>query len=150
MNFDLSSSFNILNTETLKSGQIRYSVSKDDIFKILTFLKNVPECDFNVLKSMSCMQLEDKFEISYLLYSSKDNETILVSTQISVDNPEISSVVEIYKSANWDEREIFDLFGVKFNNHPNLKRILMPEAWIGHPLRKDYHNTDKRLRWNYE
>ncbi len=150
MNLDLNNSFNILKSETLKNGLIRFFVSKDDIFKVLTFLKNVPECDFDVLKSVSCVQIDSYFEISYLLLSSKSKEEIIVSSSVSVDNSEILSVVDIYKSADWDEREIYDLFGVKFVNHPNLKRILLPDEWIGYPLRKDYQNIDKRLRWNYE
>jgi len=150
VNFDLSSNFNILKSETLKSGQTRFFVSKDDIVNVLTFLKNVPECDFNVLKSVSCAQIHDNFEISYYLYSSKNLDEVIISVSVPVNCPEILSVVDVFKSANWDEREIYDLFGVKFINHPNLKRILLPEEWQGHPLRKDYKNDDKRLRWNYE
>ena len=150
MNFDLKNEFNILKTVTLKSSQVQYFISKIDLIKVLTFLKNVPECDFNVLKSVSCAQFGENFELSYYLVSSKNHNEIIISCDISINEPYIDSVVSVYKSANWDEREIFDLFGITFNNHPNLKRILMPEIWEGHPLRKDYQNNDKRLRWNYE
>ena len=150
MNFDLSQKFNILKRETLKSGEERIFIEKDDIEKVLTFLKNVPECGFDMLKTISCAQLNNVFELSYHLYNTKSKENIIIVVNISTDGEEMNSVTSVFGSANWDEREIFDMFGIKFNRHPNLKRILMPDEWQGHPLRKDYKNEDKRLRWNYE
>lgn len=150
MRFDLSKEFNILHSDTLKSGEERYFVDKNDIVKVLTFLKNVPECEFDILKTIICAHYNDIFELSYYLFSTKTKECAVISVNISSDGEEVESVSSVFGSANWDEREIFDMFGVKFNNHPNLKRILMPDEWKGHPLRKDYKNDDERLRWNYE
>ena len=150
MNFDLASKYNILKRDTLTSGEERYFVNKTIIVKILTFLKNVPECGFDMLKTISCAQFGEFFELSYHLFNSKTKENIVIVVKISSDGEEISSVSSVFGNANWEEREIYDMFGIKFAGHPNLKRILMPEEWHGHPLRKDYVNDDKRLRWNYE
>ncbi len=150
MRFDLSKEFNIVHSDTLKSGEERLFVDKNDILKVLTFLKNVPECGFDMLKTISCAQFGDVFELSYYLYSSSAKDYVVITVNISSNDEAIDSVSSVFGSANWDEREIYDMFGVRFNNHPNLKRILMPDEWKGHPLRKDYVNDDKRLRWNYE
>lgn len=150
MRFELSREFNILRVSTLKSGEEQFFIEKNDIVRVLTFLKNVPECEFDMLKTIVCAQYGDVFVLSYYLYSVNTNERVVISVDVPVNNPEIDSVSSVFGSANWDEREIFDMFGVKFNNHPNLKRILMPDEWQGYPLRKDYVNEDRRLRWNYE
>ena len=78
------------------------------------------------------------FEIVYHLHSLERNERLRLKCKVDGANPEIDSVYSVWRGADWYEREIFDLFGVKFRNHPNLIRILMPDAWEGHPLRKDY------------
>ncbi len=150
MRFVLSKEFNIINSDSLKSGEERYFVDKNDILQILTFLKNVPECEFDMLKTIVCAQYGDMFELSYYLFSLKTKNSAVIAVNIPVNDAAADSVSSVFGSANWDEREIYDMFGVKFNNHPNLKRILMPDEWQGHPLRKDYQNDDKRLRWNYE
>ena len=148
MNFEFAQQFNILSSSSLKSGEERILIEKNDIVKVLTRLKNLPEFGFDMLKSIICEEFGEYFELNYLLYSTKANETIILSAQVSKENETIDSVCGVFGSANWDEREIYDMYGITFNSHPNLKRILMPDAWQGHPLRKDYQNTDKRLRWN--
>jgi NADH-quinone oxidoreductase subunit C len=78
-----------------------------------------------------------RFEVVYLLHSIKNNARLRVKVLLG-ENEEIESVCHIWRAANWYERETFDLFGIRFRNHPNLERIMMPVDWDGHPLRKDY------------
>src|SRR5579885_2396320 len=88
---------------------------------------------------------EPRFEVVYHLYSVERNEWLRLKCRIPGANPEIESVTSVWRGANWYEREVFDLFGIRFRNHPNLRRILMPEDWEGHPLRKDYHVYGPRV-----
>jgi NADH-quinone oxidoreductase subunit C len=77
------------------------------------------------------------------LKNGKDG--IVLKVNLPKENPEIPTITDIYKTANWQEREIYDLFGINFISHPNLKRILLPERWEGHPLRKDYVFKEENL-----
>jgi NADH-quinone oxidoreductase subunit C len=81
---------------------------------------------------------EPRFEVVYLLHSVERNTRLRIRCKVSGTNPEIDSVYSVWRSADWHEREVFDLFGITFRNHPNMTRILMPLDWDGHPLRKDY------------
>ena len=86
-----------------------------------------------------------RFEVVYHLHSIERNERLRLKCRISGENPEIDSVTGVWRSANWYERETFDLFGIRFRNHPDLTRIMMPDDWEGHPLRKDYPITGNRV-----
>lgn len=90
---------------------------------------------------------EPRFEIVYLLHSIERNERIRLKCRLAGESPEIDSVSGVWRSANWYEREVFDLFGVRFRNHPDLRRILLPEDWEGHPLRKDYPATGQKYSY---
>ena len=79
-----------------------------------------------------------RFEVVYQLHSIKRNERLRLKCRLPGENPEIESVTGVWRTADWYEREVFDLFGVKFRGHPNLRRILLPSEWEGHPLRKDF------------
>jgi NADH-quinone oxidoreductase subunit C len=81
---------------------------------------------------------EPRFEVVYFLHFMERNERLRLKCMLPGTNPEIESLYSVWPSANWYEREVFDLFGVTFRNHPNLTRILMPDDWNGHPLRKDF------------
>jgi NADH-quinone oxidoreductase subunit C len=87
---------------------------------------------------------EPRFEIVYHLQSIAKKQWLRIKARLSGENPEIESVFGVYRSASWYEREVFDLFGVRFLNHPDMTRIMMPADWVGHPLRKDYPVTGTR------
>ena len=81
---------------------------------------------------------EPRFEVVYHLHSVARNLRVRLKCRIGGADPEIDSVTGVWRGANWYEREVFDLFGIRFRNHPDLRRIMMPDDWEGHPLRKDY------------
>jgi NADH-quinone oxidoreductase subunit C len=81
---------------------------------------------------------EPRFEVVYHLHSVENNERLRLKCRLAGNAAEIDSVTSVWRSANWHEREVFDLFGIVFRGHPDLRRIMLPEDWEGHPLRKDY------------
>lgn len=87
---------------------------------------------------------EPRFEVVYHLQSLERKQWLRLKCRLSSE-PEIESVTSVWRGANWYEREVFDLFGIRFRNHPDLRRIMMPEDWQGHPLRKDYPVTGSRV-----
>ena len=96
---------------------------------------------FNFMSDLTCVDMhprEPRFEVIYHLLSHSKKERIRLKVQLPGDDPVLESIVSVWPAANFFEREIFDLFGVRFLGHPNLKRIMMPEEWKGNPLRKDY------------
>lgn len=145
---DILDNISYESTQQLAGGDFKIYVDKAKLKSILHSLKENPEYSFDMLLSIVAMDNGEFFELSYLLYSSALNEKLVVAVQISRIDSIIETVSDLYKSANWDEREIFDLFGITFTFHPNMKRLLMPKDWIGYPLRKDYELNDERLAWN--
>jgi NADH-quinone oxidoreductase subunit C len=87
---------------------------------------------------------EPRFEIVYHLQSIAGKQRLRLKSRVSGENPEIESAFAVYRSANWYEREVFDFYGVRFLNHPDLTRIMLPDDWVGHPLRKDVSVTGTR------
>jgi NADH-quinone oxidoreductase subunit C len=87
---------------------------------------------------------DPRFEVVYHLHSLQRNQRLRLKCRIGADNPEIDSVTSVWRAADWYEREVFDLFGIRFRNHPDLRRIMLPDDWEGHPLRKDYPVTGDR------
>lgn len=92
---------------------------------------------------------EKRFELVYVLYSFARNHRIRIKTRVA-ENEEMPTAVPVYAAANWMEREIFDMFGIRFAGHPDLRRILMPDDWQGYPLRKDYGIIQQDQRWVQE
>jgi NADH-quinone oxidoreductase subunit C len=104
------------------------------------FLRDDSELNFEVLSDQTAVDWpkEEKIQLVYHLYSYTSRHQIVLKVDLPRDNAKIVTVENIWKIANWFEREIFDLFGVIFEGHSDLRRILLPEDWVGHPLRKDY------------
>lgn len=123
-------------------GQVSVTVKKDRIKEMLRFLYETPELYFNFLEDLGGVDYlgkkEPRFEVVYHLYSMRHQHMIRIKAEVPEDDCTIDSVVDIWAGANWHERECYDLFGVVFNGHPDPRRILLPEDWEGHPLRKDY------------
>jgi NADH-quinone oxidoreductase subunit C len=88
---------------------------------------------------------EPRFEVVYHLHSLERNERLRLKCRVTGEKPQIDSVTPVWRSADWYEREVFDLFGIRFNGHPDLRRIMLPDDWEGHPLRKDYPVTGSRV-----
>lgn len=143
----LKEKFNIEVIEAANFIQ-KVHVGSQNLAALLTFLKNNAQFDFDRLSMIVCVDLKDSLELIYDLYSTKANSQLRVSLIIDREAPKAPSVVEIFRSAYFEECEIYDLFGVDFINNPNLKRLYMPKGWKGHPLRKDYVQDDERLVWN--
>lgn len=119
-------------------------VVKSDSFKIIEFVKNHYKCD--ILKDITAVDnRENGIELIYRLYSTEHNEEVLISVNV---NGEAESVTKLFDSATADEKEIYDLFGIKFIGNDELERLYMPEDWQGHPLLKNYEENDERLNWN--
>ncbi len=122
--------------------QVSVIVKKDRIKEIMKYLHSTPELYFDLLTDLCGVDYlgkkEPRFEVVYHLYSIKHRHMIRIKAEVTDDECSIDSVVDIWAGADWHERECFDLYGIAFNGHPDLRRILMPEDWEGHPLRKDY------------
>ena len=115
-------------------------VIKDEfLFMIASFLKTTPGLDFNYLSCITAVDYQTYFEVIYYLISLEHNHGLIIKTRITDrDKPGLSSVVSLWKGADFQEREIYDLFGISFSGHPNLKRIFLWEGFQGYPLRKDF------------
>ena len=118
-------------------------IQPEAIVAIATCLKNDPELDYNFLMDLTavdCLKLgtTHRFEVVYHFFSLSKKHRVRIKIRLSGKNPELDSIVSLWAGADWYEREVWDMFGVKFRGHPNLKRILMYEEFEGHPLRKDY------------
>lgn len=108
---------------------------------VCEFLKTDPDLAFDFLADLTCVDrypVEPRFEVVYHLLSLKRATRLCLKVRLPGDDPRVDSVTAVWSGANWFEREVFDLFGVRFSGHPNLCRLLMPDDWQGHPLRKDY------------
>jgi NADH-quinone oxidoreductase subunit C len=109
--------------------------------RICEFLRDAPDLRFNYLSDVTALDHypnEPRFEVVYHLYSIETNQSLRVKVRLPGDEPRVTSVVPVWPGANAFEREVYDLFGVYFEGHPDLRRIVMPEDWEGYPLRKDY------------
>ena len=126
-------------------GELTLVIRTDRIQRVCEFLKR--QRDYRYLSDVTAVDWfpsEPRFEVIYHLYSHDRKERLRLKSRLSEASAEIASVVPVWGAANWYEREVFDLFGIQFQGHPHLRRILMPEDWQGHPLRKDYPITGYR------
>jgi NADH-quinone oxidoreductase subunit C len=114
-------------------------VTSESLFKVAEFLKNTKELDFNYLRDLTSVDYMDYFEVVYRLVSLTHNHSLVLKTRCyDRDKPVVPSVTSLWRSADYMEREVYDLMGIVFNGHPNLKRLLLWEGFEGHPLRRDY------------
>jgi len=129
----------IAEVETFR-GEVTVTVSKNEIPGICRFLHSDPDLQYHLLTDLCGVDLfpqTPRFEVVYHLCSVKSNVRLRLKTKVG-ENESVSSVESVWKVANWYEREAYDLFGISFENHPDLRRILMWDGFEGHPLRKDY------------
>ena len=117
------------------------------VSELLPVLRDQELFDYCVdITAVHYPQREKQFDVIWILYSFPRNERIRVKTMIA-DGESVPSAVPIWPAANWLEREVYDMFGIRFDGHPNLKRILLPDGWKGHPLRKDYGIIQQDQEW---
>lgn len=131
--------------EYTNHGQMVVIIRPDRIVAILRFLRDDQALAMNHLRSLCGVDNArrkdpglSRFEVVYNLYSISQRHEIRLRAEVGDKDPNIDSVVELWSCADWLERETYDLLGIRFNNHPHLQRVLLPEDWVGHPLRKDY------------
>jgi NADH-quinone oxidoreductase subunit C len=123
----------------IERGEVSLEIAAEKIASVCRFLKE--EQGYRRLSGVTAVDWypsEPRFEVVYLLHSMERNERLRLKCRPGGDPPEIESVTGVWQGADWYEREVYDLFGIVFRNHPDLRRIMMPDDWEGHPLRKDY------------
>ncbi len=131
----------ILPTATYdESGEfLNVFIDSGELLPLMKILHSKKEFDFDYLFCLTCVDWKDHLMMVYFLLSKTHNHSIVIKAKISdVINPQIESVNSIWKTAELNEDEVYDLFGVKFLNHPNLRRLLLEDDWVGYPLRKNY------------
>lgn len=124
----------------IKNKVLNVTTTPNNLKAVLVYLQNHSLCSFKELQEITCIDRPDqelRFNVVYTLYSVKYNTNILVTVQLPIESP-LPSVTHIFEGANWLEREIWDLFGIFFIEHPSLRRILTDYGFQGHPLRKDF------------
>lgn len=126
--------------EKLTVSQDKYftklEIDKAELKNLMVELRD--QYGFNHLANLTSVDFNEEFEVVYHLYSIPDNNKVCVKTRVARSTAEVDSLVDIWPTADWQEREVFDLMGIKFKGHPNLIRVLLPDDFEGHPLRKDY------------
>ncbi len=155
----------ILESLTLKFGEgsfasstfrdnLRVIVSVAKVVDFLTYLKE--QCGFDMLADLTAVDYlyypdaEDRYGVIYALTNTQSGERLFVKTYVNDPDPEVPSVVHLWKGADWMEREVYDLYGIRFPGHPDLRRILLPEEFTSHPMRKDYPLRGRGERHNFE
>jgi NADH-quinone oxidoreductase subunit C len=134
-------------------GQTRVVVPAASLFEAIAFLKE--EHGFDMLVDVTCVDYlnyrdaEDRFGLVYLLANTDTNQRLTVRVMLNEPNLTVASIVPLYEGANWMEREVWDMFGIVFEGHADLRRILMPDEFTAHPLRKDYPLQGRGERHNF-
>ncbi len=122
-------------------GELTIYIRHANFLRTCEFLRDEPSLRFSFLADLTALDLypqEPRFEVVYHLLSLQNTQRLRLKVRVSGDDPHIVSAISVWPSANAFEREVFDLFGIKFTGHPFLRRMLLPDEWEGHPLRKDY------------
>ena len=130
----------IVSADNIK-GDVHIQIKKEDLLELALFLKTDSRLEFDMLSDLFAADYPkrpERIEVIYNFYSIKNNFRVFIKVNSKADETEYPSLTSVYNSANWFEREVYDMFGLKFKNHPDLKRILNPDDWDGYPLLKDY------------
>ena len=123
----------------LAAGKMSIIVTSKALYKVAEYLKNTAGLDFDYLNNLTAVDYLDYFEVVYHLTSLKHNHSLVLKTRCyERDKPTVPSVVGLWRTADFQEREVYDLMGIIFSGHPNLKRLLLWEGFPGYPLRRDY------------
>lgn len=141
-----------IHDEIVHRGEVTLVVDAEKIVPVATFCRDTEGLEFNLLSDVTAVDYypaEPRFAMCYHLYSIFNHQRLRLKAYISGETPEIESVTPIWPAANWQEREAFDLMGITFNNHPDLRRVLMPTDWIGHPQRKDYPLGYEQVQFSF-
>ena len=132
-----------INSSIIKNNQIYLDIDNVDLIDVITFLKSNKDTKFKQLIDLTAVDYpenEKRFKMIYLLLSHEFNQRIILNFSIK-ENESVNSIFKIFPSSNWMEREVFDMYGIKFINHPDLRRILNDYNFEGYPLRKDFPLT---------
>jgi len=122
-------------------GETTVVVPAQSLLRVAEYLASEPSLRFTFLSDLSAVDrfpIEPRFELNYHVLSLDRKERLRLRVRLPGAEPAVASVIPVWPTANWHERETFDLFGIRFNGHPDLTRILLPDEWEGYPLRKDY------------
>ena len=132
-----------ITASSIKNDELLIEVDTNNLIDVVQFLKSNNDCKFRQLIDIAGVdypERDNRFQLVYLFLSHENNSRIKLMTSFNLDKS-ISSITKIFSSANWMEREVFDMYGIKFKNHPDLRRILTDYNFKGHPLRKDFPLT---------
>lgn len=144
----------VLGIETFR-GQTTVILDRTALVPACRLLRDDPDLDFNLLAALTASDhwpQEPRFSLVYQLYSLRHQTFLGLRVDLPGDEPQTPTLEGVYPNANWHEREVFDMFGIHFDGHSDLRRILMPHDWEGHPLRKDYPlgYEEVQFSFNYE
>lgn len=127
-------------------GELTLEIASDKIAGVCAFLKRAQKfVRLSTVTGVDRFPSQPRFEVVYHLHAVENGQRLRLKCRLAGENPEIESVTSVWRGADWYEREVFDLFGIQFPGHPDLRRIMMPDDWEGHPLRKDYPVTGTRV-----
>ena len=134
-----------------RDGERIVFVAKDCLLEAMRYLKDTPDQNYNYLVDVTAVEFRDRerpLEVVYFLRSLERKADVRIKVELNAaDELAVDSVYHLWHGADWLEREVYDMFGVRYANHPNLKRILLPEDWVGFPLRKDYNIRLQDVEW---